>query len=68
MTNVPSVACSFEELEHVGIQEELERWVWFTHCHLEKHVSWGMGTAFIILNGNTPETSMLPKPNYMPKC
>ncbi|KAI4368029.1 hypothetical protein MLD38_016641 [Melastoma candidum] len=42
--------------------------VWFMHCHLEKHVSWGMGTVFITLNGNTPGTSMLPQPKYMPPC
>ncbi|XP_034227973.1 putative laccase-9 [Prunus dulcis] len=42
--------------------------VWFMHCHLERHISWGMATVLIVTNGNTTETSMLPTPAYMPPC
>ncbi|XP_008237615.1 PREDICTED: laccase-15-like [Prunus mume] len=42
--------------------------VWFMHCHLERHASWGMATVLIVTNGNTTETSMLPAPAYMPPC
>ncbi|CAB4320011.1 unnamed protein product [Prunus armeniaca] len=42
--------------------------VWFMHCHLERHASWGMATVLIVTNGNTNETSMLPAPAYMPPC
>ncbi|XP_010062029.2 putative laccase-9 [Eucalyptus grandis] len=42
--------------------------VWFWHCHIDRHMSWGMDTAFIVLNGGTEETSMRPPPSYMPPC
>ncbi|KAL6179373.1 hypothetical protein ACLB2K_050888 [Fragaria x ananassa] len=42
--------------------------VWFWHCHLERHLSWGMDTAFIVKNGSTTETSIRPPPPYMPPC
>ncbi|KAK9293192.1 hypothetical protein L1049_021181 [Liquidambar formosana] len=41
--------------------------VWFIHCHLERHVTWGMATALIVGNGTTVETSMLASPK-MPTC
>nr|CAN63600.1 hypothetical protein VITISV_043805 [Vitis vinifera] len=34
--------------------------VWFLHCHVERHVTWGMETAFIVKNGKHPEAQMLP--------
>ncbi|KAL6184636.1 hypothetical protein ACLB2K_046036 [Fragaria x ananassa] len=42
--------------------------VWFWHCHLDRHLSWGMDTAFIVKNGSTSETSIRPPPPYMPPC
>ncbi|KAF8018268.1 hypothetical protein BT93_H3229 [Corymbia citriodora subsp. variegata] len=42
--------------------------VWFWHCHIDRHMSWGMDTVFIVLNGDTEETSMRPPPSYMPPC
>ncbi|KAJ9675401.1 hypothetical protein PVL29_024362 [Vitis rotundifolia] len=42
--------------------------VWFMHCHLDKHMSWGMDTAFIVKSGGTTETSMKSLPTYMPPC
>ncbi|KAL2497907.1 Laccase-14 [Abeliophyllum distichum] len=42
--------------------------VWLLHCHLERHISWGMETAFIVKNGKNPEAQMLPPPLYMPRC
>ncbi|KAF3791505.1 Laccase-14 [Nymphaea thermarum] len=42
--------------------------VWLLHCHLERHYTWGMVTVFIVKDGPTKETSMLPPPSYMPKC
>lgn len=42
--------------------------VWFLHCHVEKHLTWGMDTVLIVKNGGTPETSMRPPPSYMPPC
>ncbi|KAI8531613.1 hypothetical protein RHMOL_Rhmol11G0150000 [Rhododendron molle] len=32
--------------------------VWFMHCHLERHSSWGMDMAFIVKNGSTRSTSL----------
>ncbi|KAG6774401.1 hypothetical protein POTOM_021754 [Populus tomentosa] len=42
--------------------------VWFVHCHLERHMSWGMEMAFIIKNGRGKKAQMLPPPPYMPPC
>lgn len=42
--------------------------VWFWHCHLDRHLSWGMDTVFIVKNGGTPETSIREPPPYMPPC
>ncbi|KAA8522552.1 hypothetical protein F0562_013087 [Nyssa sinensis] len=42
--------------------------VWLWHCHLTKHLTWGMKTAFIVKGGGTPETSILDPPPYMPRC
>lgn len=42
--------------------------VWFLHCHLDRHASWGMEMAFIVKNGKTPESRMLPPPLDMPQC
>ncbi|KAF5467671.1 hypothetical protein F2P56_011902 [Juglans regia] len=42
--------------------------VWFWHCHLDRHLSWGMNTVFIVKNGGTVETSIRQPPAYMPSC
>ncbi|XP_037497852.1 putative laccase-9 [Jatropha curcas] len=42
--------------------------VWFMHCHLERHATWGMDTVLIVKNGTTKETSLRPPPVYMPPC
>ncbi|GLT64093.1 hypothetical protein SLA2020_366060 [Shorea laevis] len=42
--------------------------VWFMHCHLERHASWGMDTVLIVRNGPTNATSIRPPPAYMPPC
>ncbi|KAG6625868.1 hypothetical protein I3843_15G007700 [Carya illinoinensis] len=42
--------------------------VWFMHCHLERHASWGMDTVLIVKNGPTKETSILPPPAHLPVC
>lgn len=42
--------------------------VWFIHCHLEEHTSWGLATAFIVQNGATPLQSLLPPPKDLPPC
>lgn len=42
--------------------------VWFLHCHLDRHLTWGMQTVFIVKNGNNDATSLLPRPLDMPPC
>ncbi|KAF5467676.1 hypothetical protein F2P56_011907 [Juglans regia] len=42
--------------------------VWFMHCHLERHLSWGMDTAFIVKNGDYPEAQLISPPPDMPPC
>ncbi|MED6122325.1 hypothetical protein PIB30_038714 [Stylosanthes scabra] len=42
--------------------------VWFVHCHLERHLTWGMETVFIVKNGKGPHEQLLPPPPDMPPC
>ncbi|KAE8100355.1 hypothetical protein FH972_018262 [Carpinus fangiana] len=42
--------------------------VWLWHCHLDRHLSWGMDTVLIVKNGDTPETSIREPPPNMPLC
>ncbi|KAL2467971.1 Laccase-14 [Forsythia ovata] len=42
--------------------------VWMMHCHFERHVSWGMGMAFIVRNGKSRDAKILPPPPDMPRC
>ncbi|KAI6691179.1 hypothetical protein NL676_028007 [Syzygium grande] len=42
--------------------------VWFWHCHIDRHMSWGMETVFIVKDGDTEETSMRGPPSYLPPC
>ncbi|KAK3026323.1 hypothetical protein RJ639_041011 [Escallonia herrerae] len=42
--------------------------VWFMHCHLEVHTTWGLKMAFVVDNGKGPNESLLPPPNDLPKC
>ncbi|KAG9159520.1 hypothetical protein Leryth_019582 [Lithospermum erythrorhizon] len=42
--------------------------VWFMHCHFERHISWGMGMAFIVKNGKAANETMLGPPKNMPEC
>ncbi|THF97369.1 hypothetical protein TEA_014270 [Camellia sinensis var. sinensis] len=56
---------------HVGFQlfwtSPAELCVWLWHCHLLRHLTWGMKTVFIVRNGETPDTSILDPPS-MPSC
>ncbi|XP_061347148.1 laccase-4-like isoform X2 [Gastrolobium bilobum] len=42
--------------------------VWFMHCHLETHKTWGLKMAFVVDNGKGPNESLLPPPSDLPKC
>ncbi|XP_065878764.1 laccase-4-like [Euphorbia lathyris] len=42
--------------------------VWFMHCHLEVHTTWGLKMAFVVDNGKGPNQSVLPPPPDLPKC
>ncbi|CAA7061806.1 unnamed protein product [Microthlaspi erraticum] len=42
--------------------------VWFMHCHLEVHTTWGLKMAFLVENGKGPNQSVLPPPSDLPKC
>ncbi|KAH7553808.1 hypothetical protein JRO89_XS12G0059700 [Xanthoceras sorbifolium] len=42
--------------------------VWFMHCHLEVHTTWGLKMAFLVNNGKGPNESLLPPPSDLPKC
>ncbi|KAJ0788193.1 putative laccase [Helianthus annuus] len=42
--------------------------VWFMHCHLEVHTTWGLKMAFVVDNGKGPLQSVIPPPSDLPKC
>ncbi|KAI3454921.1 hypothetical protein Pfo_011584 [Paulownia fortunei] len=42
--------------------------VWFIHCHLEEHTSWGLAMGFIVKSGKEPSQCLLPPPSDLPPC
>ncbi|ONK56578.1 uncharacterized protein A4U43_C10F10320 [Asparagus officinalis] len=42
--------------------------VWFMHCHLDNHLSWGMSMAFLVKNGVGPLETLPPPPADLPRC
>ncbi|KAL3628652.1 Laccase-17 [Castilleja foliolosa] len=42
--------------------------VWFMHCHLDVHTSWGLRMAWIVLDGPSPGQKLPPPPLDLPKC
>ncbi|XBI36680.1 hypothetical protein VPH35_122153 [Triticum aestivum] len=42
--------------------------VWFMHCHLEVHTTWGLRMAWLVLDGSLPSQKLLPPPADLPKC
>ncbi|KAG1365866.1 laccase-22 [Cocos nucifera] len=42
--------------------------VWFMHCHLEVHTTWGLKMAFLVDNGEGPDESLPPPPKDLPPC
>ncbi|XP_040991038.1 laccase-17-like [Juglans microcarpa x Juglans regia] len=42
--------------------------VWFMHCHLEIHTSWGLKMGWVVLDGKLPNQKLLPPPADLPKC
>ncbi|XP_015896886.2 laccase-17-like [Ziziphus jujuba] len=42
--------------------------VWFMHCHLEVHTSWGLKMAWVVLDGKKANQKLLPPPSDLPKC
>ncbi|KAK7255781.1 hypothetical protein RIF29_29200 [Crotalaria pallida] len=42
--------------------------VWFMHCHLEVHTSWGLKMAWIVQDGKRRNQKLPPPPSDLPKC
>ncbi|XP_002520232.2 laccase-17 isoform X1 [Ricinus communis] len=42
--------------------------VWFMHCHLEVHTSWGLKMAWVVNDGKHPNQKLLPPPADLPNC
>ncbi|KAL2485208.1 Laccase-17 [Abeliophyllum distichum] len=42
--------------------------VWFMHCHLEVHTSWGLKMAWIVMDGKRRHQKLPPPPSDLPKC
>ncbi|GJU69246.1 putative laccase [Tanacetum coccineum] len=42
--------------------------VWFMHCHIEIHMSWGLKMAWAVMDGKLPNQKLPPPPYDLPKC
>jgi laccase len=42
--------------------------VWFIHCHLEEHTTWGLAMGLIVKSGSDPSQCLLPPPSDFPSC
>ncbi|KAL3512189.1 hypothetical protein ACH5RR_024906 [Cinchona calisaya] len=42
--------------------------VWFVHCHLEEHTTWGLAMGFIVEGGKHPSQCLVPPPDDLPPC
>ncbi|PWA75610.1 laccase [Artemisia annua] len=42
--------------------------VWFMHCHLEIHLTWGLAVTLIVKNGQGPLETLPHPPADMPRC
>ncbi|XP_057980390.1 laccase-6 [Malania oleifera] len=42
--------------------------VWFMHCHLEIHLSWGLSMVFVVKNGKGEMETLPGPPADMPRC
>ncbi|KAK4735887.1 hypothetical protein R3W88_010148 [Solanum pinnatisectum] len=42
--------------------------VWFIHCHLEEHTSWGLAMGLIVQSGQHPSQCLLHPPHDFPTC
>ncbi|KAK8632959.1 hypothetical protein V6N13_013815 [Hibiscus sabdariffa] len=42
--------------------------VWFMHCHLEVHTSWGLKMAWVVNDGKGRKQNLMPPPADLPKC
>ncbi|KAL8526896.1 hypothetical protein ACS0TY_015949 [Phlomoides rotata] len=42
--------------------------VWFMHCHLEVHTSWGLKMAWVVMDGSRRNQKLPPPPTDLPKC
>ncbi|KAJ7534275.1 hypothetical protein O6H91_13G087300 [Diphasiastrum complanatum] len=42
--------------------------VWYMHCHLEIHTTWGLAMAFIVQNGVGVNQTLPPPPSDLPMC
>ncbi|KAK8491059.1 hypothetical protein V6N11_047104 [Hibiscus sabdariffa] len=51
-----------------NLVDPVEHGVWFFHCHLEVHTTWGLKMAFLVENGEDPNESIEPPPSDLPKC
>lgn len=47
---------------------QIDAGVWFIHCHLDLHQSWGLGTAFIVKNGKGELETLPHPPADLPRC
>ncbi|KAK6935827.1 Multicopper oxidase, type 1 [Dillenia turbinata] len=42
--------------------------VWFMHCHIDVHLSWGLRMAWVVMDGKLPNQKLPPPPSDRPKC
>ena len=45
-----------------------ETGVWLMHCHLDVHIKWGLGMAFLVENGVGELETLEAAPHDLPVC
>lgn len=52
----------------IDLDDDMATGVWFMHCHIEAHTSWGLRMAWVVMDGKLPNQKLLPPPSDLPKC
>ncbi|KAE8720542.1 Laccase-4 [Hibiscus syriacus] len=64
----PNLAASINNVSFVQPNMSILQGVWFMHCHLEVHTSWGLKMVWVVKDGKGRKQKLPPAPSDLPKC
>jgi hypothetical protein len=68
ITTTCTKSAGFLPLNSSGFGYVVVAGVWFLHCHIELHITWGMEMVFIVKDGKGLQQTLPPPPADYPKC